>query len=65
MHAVIRHLMVWRAACPVCKSTSIARYPRRGFAYLVSFLLLPFRCNECDEHFFKLRKLARHWVRVV
>jgi len=46
------------AVCPSCGSGKIYRSRRKGFVEFVLgwlFFIRPYRCESCDERFFRLR----------
>jgi len=42
--------------CPQCNSLIVRRSRRRNLAeWLISFVVLPWRCDHCQARFFRLR----------
>lgn len=45
--------------CPVCESSSVRRFKRKGFVERICFRLAfvwPYRCKDCDSRFWCFRR---------
>jgi len=51
--------MIWSGACSMCGSKSWRRSKRRNsIEWIVSFVILPFRCERCEARFYRFRHLV-------
>ncbi len=54
-------IMSLKSSCPYCQSDELLRSHRRNLIEsAMSFLLLPWRCYDCNRRFFRPSWIHRH-----
>jgi len=56
--SVMYRLSIWARKCRHCGASTVRRSSKRNlFEQVLALILLPFRCETCDQRWFKIRFL--------